>query len=100
MGQAVAGPVAGANGGRPVALLLARADGPVVVSSHRRPSIQCGWALAEFLQRKYGTERFLQLYFACRPGHFEAECEAHLGVGLDNLESGFWEEVDRLAGNQ
>jgi hypothetical protein len=58
-----------------------------------------GGAFAEFVLRKYGTERFLRLYFACRPGRFEEECVAHLGVELDALESAFWAEVERLAGN-
>jgi S1-C subfamily serine protease len=50
--------------------------------------------------RKYGAERFLQLYFACRPGRFEAECLAQLGVEFDALESEFWAEVERLALHQ
>jgi hypothetical protein len=68
-----------------------RIDGPVY---------SVGGALAEFIVRKYGAERFLRLYFACRPGRFEAECEEQLGVGLDTLESEFWQEVDRLAANR
>jgi hypothetical protein len=66
-----------------------RLDGPVY---------SVGGALAEFIVRTYGAERFLRLYFACRPGRFEAACDEELGVGLDTLESAFWEEVDRLAG--
>src|SRR5262249_41173819 len=38
------------------------------------PMYNVGGAFAEFLLRKYGAERFLRLYFACRPGRFEAEC--------------------------
>ncbi len=58
-----------------------------------------GGAFAEFVLRKYGTERFLRLYFACRPGRFEEECLAQLGVELGVLEPEFWAEVERLAGN-
>jgi hypothetical protein len=57
-----------------------------------------GGAFAEFFVRKYGPERFLRLYFACRPGRFEQECVAQLGVEFDALESAFWAEVDQLAG--
>ena len=56
--------------------------------------------MAGFVVGKYGAERFLRWYFACRPGRFEAECQAHLGVSLDALEAKFWEEVDRLAANR
>jgi hypothetical protein len=67
-----------------------RVDGPVY---------SVGGALAEFVLQKYGTERFLLLYFACRPGRFADECVAQLGVELDALELDFWTQVGRLAGN-
>jgi hypothetical protein len=66
-----------------------RIDGPVY---------NVGGALAEYMVARYGIERFLALYFGCRPGRFEAECEQRLGVDLDTLESGFWDDVRRLAG--
>jgi hypothetical protein len=65
-----------------------RVDGPVY---------SVGGALAEFVLQKYGTERFLKWYFACRPGRFEEECLAQLGIELDALEPAFWAEVERLA---
>ncbi|MCI0378857.1 MAG: hypothetical protein L0215_14720 [Gemmataceae bacterium] len=55
-----------------------------------------GGALAEFLLQKYGVERFLNLYFACRPGQFASAVRTHLGVELQQLEAEFWTEVDRL----
>ena len=54
-------------------------------------------AFAEFLFRKYGAERFLRLYFACRPGRFEEELRTQTGIDLDTLEPEFWAEVERLA---
>jgi hypothetical protein len=57
-----------------------------------------GGAFAEFVLKKYGTEGFLRLYGACRPGRFEEQCLAQLGVDLDSLELAFWSEVERLAG--
>ena len=66
-----------------------RIDGPVY---------SVGGAFVDFILRKYGTERFLRMYFASRPGRFE-ECVAQLGVEFDTLETEFWAEVERLAGN-
>ena len=65
-----------------------RIDGPVY---------NVGGALADHLIRTYGAERFLRLYFACRPGTFERECRSRLGVDLATLERRFWAEVERLA---
>jgi hypothetical protein len=78
---------------------LRELTGPSWYHRNDGPVYSVGGAFAEFLVRKYGTERFLQLYFACRPDSFEAECEAQFGISLDNLDSDFWGEVDRLAGN-
>jgi hypothetical protein len=66
-----------------------RIDGPVY---------NVGGALADFLLRKYGTEKFLRLYYACRPDRFEEACALVLGAELDGLEAEFWAEVERLAG--
>jgi hypothetical protein len=66
-----------------------RVDGPVY---------SVGGALAEYVVRKYGADKFLRLYFACRPGRFEAECEAQLGVAFAVLEAEFWADMERVAG--
>jgi hypothetical protein len=58
-----------------------------------------GAPFAGYILKKYGTERFLRLYFACRPGQFAEVCRAELGIDLDALESEFWAEVERLAGD-
>ncbi len=42
------------------------------------PIYSVGGAFAEFVFQKYGTKRFLRLYFACRPGRFEEECQGQL----------------------
>jgi hypothetical protein len=59
-----------------------------------------GSAFADFLVRKYGIERFLRLYFACKPGRFEADVQEYLGVDFDTMERDFWQDVDRLAGDK
>jgi hypothetical protein len=86
------------SGAGPAQSYIRELTGPSWYHRNDGPVYSVGGAFAEFVLRKYGTERFLPLYFVCRPGHFEEECEAHLGVGLDKLESEFWEEIDRLAG--
>ena len=65
-----------------------RIDGPVY---------SVGAPFAAYVLKKYGVERFLRLYFACRPGRFAEACVAELGVELDALESEFWAEAERLA---
>lgn len=56
-----------------------------------------GAPLAAFILKNYGVDRFLQLYFACRPGKFAEACASELGVELAALESAFWADVERLA---
>jgi hypothetical protein len=65
-----------------------RIDGPVY---------NVGGALVEYILNRHGVERFLDLYFASRPGQFESACRTHLGVELDTLEGEFWRAVERLA---
>ncbi len=52
-----------------------------------------GGAFVDFLLRRYGAARFLDLYFACRPGTFAAECQRVYGMDVDSLERQFWEDV-------
>jgi hypothetical protein len=55
-----------------------------------------GGAFADHVLRYYGAGRFVQLYFACRPGTFERECSRILGADLDTLERRFWDDERRL----
>ncbi len=87
------------TGAGPTESYLRELTGPVWYHRIDGPVYSVGGALAEFLIRKYGSERFLRLYFACRPGRFDAECLAQLGTDLDSLESEFWAEVKHSAGN-
>jgi hypothetical protein len=59
------------------------------------PVYSVGGAFVDFLIRRYGAERFLELYFTCRPGSFETVCRRALGTDLDALERLFWEDVER-----
>ena len=89
----------GRTGAGPEQSYLRELTGPAWYHRIDAPVYSVGGALAEFLVRKYGAERFLRLYYACRPGRFEAECRAHLGRDFDALEAEFWAEVERLAGD-
>jgi hypothetical protein len=62
------------------------------------PIYPVGGAFVAFLLREYGTRRFVDLYFACRPETFEAECQRIYGADLNILEKRFWEDAERLAG--
>ena len=92
--------------------LVRKARGPDGIPSYLReltddfwyhhdsgPVYSVGGAFVSFLLRKYGAERFTDLYFACRPGTFEAACRGVLGLDLDTLEKDFWHDAERLAGD-
>jgi hypothetical protein len=90
--------------------LLAKARTPEGIGSYLReltdpfwyghdrgPVYPIGGAFVGFLLRRYGPERFVALYFSCRPGTFAEDCRRVLDTDLDTLEKDFWEEVERLA---
>ncbi len=87
------------TGAGPTQSYLRELTGPERYHRIDGPIYSVGGAFAEFVLKKYGTERFLRLYFTCRPGRFAEECLAQLGVELDALETEFWAEVERLAGS-
>ena len=60
------------------------------------PVYEVGAAFVSFLIRKYGARQFIEFYFDCRPGTFEAECRKAFGTELDALENEFWEDVESL----
>jgi len=62
------------------------------------PVYDVGGAFVDFLLHRYGVERFLRLYFACRPETCEAAFRVVLGEDLEVVEKAFWEEARELAG--
>jgi hypothetical protein len=62
------------------------------------PVYDVGSAFVDFLLHRYGVERFLKLYFACRPESCEAAFRLELGEDLEVVERRFWEEARELAG--
>jgi hypothetical protein len=62
------------------------------------PVYGVGGAFVDFLLRKQGPQRFVELCFACRPRTFEDDCRRIYGTELDALEKQSWQEAERLAG--
>ena len=54
-----------------------------------------GGAFVEYVLRKYGTDRFVELYLTCRPGTAADDFARVLGADLPTLERQFWEDVER-----
>jgi hypothetical protein len=64
---------------------------------HSGPVYSIGGAFVDFLVRRQGGRRFIELYFGSRPGTFEGDCQRVYGLDLDTLEKHFWKETERLA---
>jgi len=54
-----------------------------------------GGAFVDFLLRRYGSQRFVQLCVACLPDTFESSCQSIYGTDLDTLEKQFWEDLQQ-----
>jgi hypothetical protein len=61
------------------------------------PVYPVGGAFVDFLIRRFGAERFVELYFGCRPGSFEADCRTVFGTDLVTLEQLLWAKVEQTA---
>jgi hypothetical protein len=55
-----------------------------------------GAPLVNYLLRVYGPERFLKLYTTCQQATFEADCQATLGIGLDELDAAYWADIEQI----
>jgi hypothetical protein len=53
-----------------------------------------GGALVDYLLRRYGGERFLEFYNACRPGSYETDFERLYGVSFGDMERDFWRDAE------
>jgi len=56
-----------------------------------------GGAFVDHVLRRYGAGRFVELYFASRPGNFDQQCARALGADLQTIEQRFWEDERTLA---
>jgi len=51
----------------------------------------------EFLLRRFGVDRLLDLCNTCRPATFDADCRRAYGFGVDELETMLWSDMERGA---
>lgn len=63
---------------------------------HQSPAYAYGGPLVDFLLRRFGPEKFLELYTTCRPATFDADCRRILGLDVDGLDAALRAEVDRF----
>jgi hypothetical protein len=87
----------GRTGVGPTASYLEELTGEAWYRRIGGPVYSVGAPFAAYVLKNYGAQRFLRLYFACRPGEFGEACAAELGVELDALEREFWAEAERAA---
>ena len=63
---------------------------------HQNPVYLYGASLVDFLLRRFGPEKFLELYTTCSQATFESDCRRILGLDLDGLDAALRSEVDRF----
>ncbi|MGO9463824.1 MAG: hypothetical protein ACLQVF_06670 [Isosphaeraceae bacterium] len=78
------------------ALSLRQLAGPDWYDRHEEPAYFQGAVLVNFLLRRFGPEKFLEVYTTCRQATFEADCRRILGLDLDGLDAANRAEIDRL----
>ncbi|MHB1559600.1 MAG: hypothetical protein ACYC61_19300 [Isosphaeraceae bacterium] len=54
---------------------------------HQVPVYIYGAPLVDFLLRRFGPEKFLELYTSCRVSTFDADCRRVLGLDVDGLDA-------------
>ena len=59
--------------------------GPRWYHRHRGPVYFQGHLWAEFLLRRFGVDRFIELCNTARPETFDADCRRVYGAGVDEL---------------
>jgi hypothetical protein len=53
-----------------------------------------GHLWVEFILRRFGTDRFIDMCNTCRPATFDADCRRVYGHTPEELEAMFWEDVE------
>jgi hypothetical protein len=74
--------------------------GPVWYNRHHWPAYFQGAALINYILRKHGPEKFLELFRTCGPTTFADDCQRVLDVSLDELDAAYWADVKQLVGDE
>jgi hypothetical protein len=77
-------------------LQLIQLFGPDWYHYEAKPVYTFGGAFVDFLIRRFGSDKFVNLYNRCQPNTFEADFRAVYGQSVSDLESTFWEDVRRI----
>jgi hypothetical protein len=81
------------------ALSLRELVGSEWYSRHHRPVYVQGAALVNHILRTFGPARFLELCTTCRKPTFANDCQRILGVSLDQLDAGYWSDIEQTVGH-
>jgi hypothetical protein len=79
-------------------LPLAELIGPAWYVRHDSPAYVHGAPLVDYIVRKSGPERFVELYATSRLASFAADCQRILGVSIDDLDQACWGDLDKQCG--
>jgi hypothetical protein len=77
-------------------MTLRQLTGPEWYDRHEWPAYRDGAPLVNFLLRRFGPEKFLDLYATCRQSTFEDDCRRVLGLDLDGLDAAFRADLENL----
>lgn len=77
-------------------MTLRQLTGPEWYDRHEWPAYRDGAPLVNFLLRRFGPEKFLDLYATCRQSTFEDDCRRVFGLDLDGLDAAFRADLQNL----
>lgn len=72
--------------------------GPEWYGRHEFPVYIQGPVLVDSILRRFGPQRFVELYATSRRATFAADCQRILGVSIDELDAAYWADLDRFVG--
>lgn len=72
--------------------------GPRWYGCHDQPAYTQGAPLVDYILRRFGPERFVELYATCHPTTFADDCRRILGVTIDQLDAAYWADLEKHIG--
>lgn len=73
--------------------------GPDWYDTDSGPVYTLGGPLVEYILKKWGHQKFLELYATCSRATFAADCERILGVTIDQLDQDYWADIEHELGS-